>query len=432
MKNSFRVISVMAILAISISALFAEDAQRSYFISANGNDSNNGRSAEASFKTLQKALDMSAKGSIKRITILGSLDGVSEGSVNQYGGVPGGAAFVIQNMGDAEIVITGKSAEEKAILTYSGSYPIVLIKKSKIRFENINITGNKESYGLKIIDSSYITFGSGVVISENGSIEQEYSGGIRIENGTITMLSDAIIKNNANSSNGSGIAIEAGNLIMNDDSIISGNQSLKNGGGVYLTSSGGGYLQESSIVMNGKSRITGNTAKTGGGIYAEGQTTFIILNDDSSVTNNKATENGGGIYISTEMNSRNVKQENHGIFINGNAKISENYAVTGGGLCLIFNSVLPFTMSSGLITQNKAEYGAGVYFIGKKQTPRGASKSVISGDTFVFAGGSITDNEAEFVGGGVYIAEKSFFNKGKGTFSGNKAGDGEGVDIFQQ
>ncbi|MDR2553592.1 MAG: hypothetical protein LBD31_10585, partial [Treponema sp.] len=57
----------------------------------------------------------------------------------------------------------------------------------------------------------------------------------------------------------------------------------------------------------------------------------------------------------------------------------------------------------------------------------------VSGPAFVLAGGSVTGNAAQFIGGGIYVkGGASVFSQGKGTLSGNSAGDGEGVDIHQQ
>ena len=55
--------------------LIAQEAPRSYYVRADGDDeNNNGRSEDTPFKTLTKAVDSASKGAVKTITILGTIN----------------------------------------------------------------------------------------------------------------------------------------------------------------------------------------------------------------------------------------------------------------------------------------------------------------------------------------------------------------------
>ena len=53
----------------------SQAAGASYFVRADGSDSNAGTSEDAPFKTLAKALDAASKTSVKTITVIGTLVG---------------------------------------------------------------------------------------------------------------------------------------------------------------------------------------------------------------------------------------------------------------------------------------------------------------------------------------------------------------------
>ncbi|MDR2784347.1 MAG: hypothetical protein LBB83_00365 [Treponema sp.] len=86
-----------------------------------------------------------------------------------------------------------------------------------------------------------------------------------------------------------------------------------------------------------------------------------------------------------------------------------------------------FTLTSGTITGNKAEYGAGVYAEKiASTTDQIHNKPPTTVCAFALNGGSVTGNEADFVGGGFYLLSEAALVRGKGIVSGNTAGE----DIF--
>jgi hypothetical protein len=102
------IFAVVLITVCGFSAT-AQSTVSSYYVSATGSDNNNGRSEDVPFKTLAKAMESAGKGSVKRITVLGTLNRASEGS-------RGDSIFSIGHTGTKEILICGKSETEKASL----------------------------------------------------------------------------------------------------------------------------------------------------------------------------------------------------------------------------------------------------------------------------------------------------------------------------
>ena len=121
-----------------------------------------------------------------------------------------------------------------------------------------------------------------------------------------------------------------------------------------------------------------------------------------SITNNTATQNGGGVYVDTD--------ENRSFTLNSGS-ITDNKATQDGAT---------FKLHSGYITYNKAngEYGegGGVY---------------VKNGTFEMSGGNIEDNSlsGENCGGGVYVGESGKFTMTDGFIRYNRANGGAGVYV---
>jgi hypothetical protein len=409
-----RVIFLVLFLLMSFSVI-AQETVRSYYVRADGDDNNNGRTEETPYATLRKAVEMAASGAIKRITVIGTIRNIES----------------IGNAGSAEIVITGKPDaldEEKAVFTGTdGSYPYHVISISgPIRLEHIEISGGNGLYGAGLNIYGIVTIGKGVVIKDNNS------SGVWVQNGTLIMCDDAIITNNTTSDGaGGGVSLNDGKLIMRDNAVISNNRA-RSGGGV---SHGG---DRSSIQMLGNSKITNNFAEgNGGGISSSTSADFkniqlISLEGNASISNNTANSRGGGIYFSYST-SITTRQPQHLVpfRITPNVTINDNTAKEGGGLYIYYEDINPFVLSGGIITGNKAEYGAGIYYEGKANTIRPTVPGPY-GETITINGGTITTNNAEFVGGGLYLKKGSQIIQTGRIITNNTAGDGDGEDIFKQ
>lgn len=153
--------------------------------------------------------------------------------------------------------------------------------------------------------------------------------------GNLSLYNGEITDNMITSGDGAGVYVDAGSFSMYNGSISANTASAGKGGGVYATNSTG-------LTISGGS-ISGNVAKSGGGIYYKSTLLKAI----------KFTISGGSII--------------------GNAATNGN----GGGVYLTVSSTLTdLTMSGGSITGNRTSInGGGVYMNASgKLTVSGAAK----------------------------------------------------------
>ena len=216
----------------------------------------------------------------------------------------------------------------------------------------------------------------------------------------------------ASSKTGRGVYVSSGTFNMYGGS-ITGNRATGDGGGVYKSGS------NSSFNMYGGS-ITGNTANSyGGGVYVDGGGFTMsggTIGGTKTGETNTATYGGGGVYAKANFEMTG-------------GSITGNETNRGGGVYVTGKG--SFTMSASAdgqnipsITGNNAtENGGGVYVVG-------------SSSTFKMTGGSIggtNENDANtaYRGGGVCVSKNgSFEMSGSSCITNNKADSyGGGVNI---
>ncbi|MDR1232409.1 MAG: hypothetical protein LBK61_13530 [Spirochaetaceae bacterium] len=348
-KNSFRGTIGMAAVAAMVFGLLVAGCGSSpkaaapdltgvssYYVRADGDDKNAGTSEAAPFKTLQRAVDAAAKTSVKKITVIGTIAGNTkiqdaDPSVQEIKLIilDGITTLVADPSGDERdpdsITITGKpgaSGQERAVLTSPGGDYTVSINKSTVIFENIEISGNPSDPAF-FVEDSHLTLSTGTKIINNSSTEaggMKYGdgGGIIAVRSILVMCDNAEVSGNKATEQGGGLFLQDSILAMRNQSKITGNNAGKPGGGVFLQDSalimydtaqitgnessnlGGGivaigYEIYSSIAMNGDSKILSNKAAVGGGVRLSDHA-HITLNDSAVVSDNTATEIGGGVY----------------------------------------------------------------------------------------------------------------------------------------
>ena len=164
-----------------------------------------------------------------------------------------------------------------------------------------------------------------------------YGGGVYVETGASFVLAGGTIyacgvQSGANQAFGGGIYAEGGSVTMSGGAIrncvLSANNGA-NGGGVYIYS-GASFTMEGGV-------IAGCSANTGGGILAARCTVQIT---GGHIENCKASERGGGLYISGHTNGpvsvldaviSGCEAENGGVALIGFAELElgENARITG-------------------------------------------------------------------------------------------------------
>ena len=264
---------------------------------------------------------------------------------------------------------------------------------------------------------------AGTGVITGGFGRNDDDAGISIIRGTCVIEGGTICGNH--SVNGGGIYIarsDDAKLIMTGGSIVD-NKAGENGGGIYCRYEGSFEIRNTVI--------TGNTAKKGGGIYHASENDCKIEN--CRITGNKADNTGGGIYSSGDDT----------LWIN-DTEISRNNAENiGGGMSVDSGTVV---MAGGSVSDNKSSDGAGVYNSGKGAGAFNSEGSIdftgvrISGNTSTDKGGGglnnkgiakltdceITGNTADESGSGIWTNEPITITGGKIS---NNTTDGAGGGI---
>ena len=314
-----------------------------YFVSANGNDNNDGLSESMPLRTLAKAFEMANTGDIKSIAVIGTLNQQSEG------GNDANNVFSLSSSIDSEILITGKpgaEGSERAVLSGTGSRRSVVstYTAGSVRFEYIEISGgelnaeNERGEGVRVVLSRRVVIGTGTVIRDNRG------AGVYVSSISVCTMTGGEIRDNRNSGvTNYGTFNLQGGTIRNNRSV--------DGGGIYNESGA------TSRISGGT--ITGNTATgDGGGIYI--QVSFlnnrgIVAMTGGTISNNSAANGyGGGVYVG------GVKEDAIGIAIGGRfwqdgGTIRGNRAGVGGGVFVMgFNGA--YDQSGGTVTGNTATH----------------------------------------------------------------------------
>jgi len=330
------------------------------FVSADGNNSADGLTAQTAFRTLGHALSKVSPDSLHPIVIKLS-PGIYSPSTNgevfpiqavSYTEIYGaGTEFTIIDVeGSDELPARGFVFEnvEKALLygvTITGGYNYiwntagggggVYCKSSDAILENVRIVNNKaglEGGGLYLVGSTLKL--ENVEISRNEA--NKYGGGIFVGFGSSISLNHVTLSNNiAQFTDGGGGAIYANFYSKMDikNSKIIGNTALNYGGGIYMLDS------EINLV---NSELSHNTAEKGGGIYNSNSTLNIC---NCTIANNSVKYEGGGLFL---FRSQNVNIDN--------SKIIDNTSLKGGGL---FAYTSAFSLEKVTISNNYATNGAG-------------------------------------------------------------------------
>ena len=228
----------------------------------------------------------------------------------------------------------------------------------------------------------------------------ERGGGININGGRSVKLQNVKIVGNLATDRGGGIFTNYASMVMLDNVQILDNRAEKEGGGIYFI---GGPVGNPYLVMDILgSTISGNEARSGGGIYAYG---FLNVTN-SVIEGNYASTNGGGIFNIYETNIVNSKILNNSAYLSGGGICSQDDDMEGNRLFI----------SDSTIDGNTAKIGGGI-------TNRGNLSLV---------GSTISHNVARTKGGGIWNGGlgsglMNRFYSMNSTISGNQAEYGGGI-----
>jgi predicted outer membrane repeat protein len=403
----------------------------SFYVSGTdkGSNDNDGLSEATPFRTLGKAFEESqASGGLTQIVVLSNL---TQADAVVFDGA--------NNEAFAPITIKGEGGEH-TITRSTGTNGSVLeiTNGAKIKFENITVNGMYNGGGsvfnraIKIDGAgSEVTLGKGAVITgklegfavgdalknSQGTDTTLQGSGVSVTgDGKLTITGGEVTGCLGTKSIGAVYARYGGSVLMKDGSIH--HNTTYRGGGVamYLK---GNFSMEGGTIHNNTAEGDDNKA-AGGGIYVMGGSETLDQNPiyptftlgGGKIFSNE-TKKGAGVYITGRLSE---------FTIGNGVEISENTATEfGGGIYAIDLVDFTITMEGGTISKNEATNGAGggVYM-------EATTKNV----SFTMSGGEISGNTAGGNGGGVYVIHSqnntntaTFTLNGSGVVYGSNGGD---------
>lgn len=354
-------------------------APTEYYVKADGDNGNDGRSPATPFKTIAHALaKMREPGNeIRTIAVIGTLDNVSEG-----GGT--GGVFNIENMPAdlGEIMITGYientaygtpalhgRGENRRVLFISGA-------DTKVRLDHITITGstNVVGGGILVNNKARVTLTEGVSvenITKWGGGDGPAGAGVRVDNAALIMFGGRIYNNHVNEHGGNGyaggVSLTNGSTFTMYGGTIDGNKA-KWGGGVVV-SSGCGFTLYGGNITGNEVYAAGNdggwTGRGAGVLIWQGG---VFVMHGGAISNNRQTQGlsgssgGGGVYVEGrfEMYGGTISNNNYSVYGGGGVIVKD-----GGSFALnaaASNRIFGNTARGGWGQQVRRE-GTGVFTI---------------------------------------------------------------------
>ncbi|MEZ6130828.1 MAG: Ig-like domain-containing protein [Planctomycetaceae bacterium] len=249
-------------------------------------------------------------------------------------------------------------------------------------------------------------------------------------------LDDVDIAGNS-ADNGGGIYNNFDHVELYNGSTVTGNTATNNGGGIYTLGQGGGIEVGTLLIYDG-SQVSNNSAgNSGGGIYNEND--HVELWGDSLVSGNIAGNAGGGIFtFSDGFNGRGETLYVRDSRITGNSAVHGGGIYNSGDYVSIFRSSVDGNQAIGTSGTGSGDgLGGGIYSESNEFGFGDVSidESTVAGNV-AQAGAAVTGAPGVGYGGGVYVASGGAFFY-QSTLSGNQAlrradgqGEGEGGGLW--
>ena len=325
-------------------------------------------SGPCTYETIQAAVTAAVNGDTIRVAAglyLESIDIVSK-NLTITGGydsscttpVAGGMSQIQASAVGSVVDVLGTSVVTLNNLDLSGGTSfgagVDLVGSSRVTLSNTDVHDNSAGAsggGLYIGATSVVTFSNDSDIYNNTATA---GGGAIVYGSLYGFDTSSDIYNNSSTSDGGGFYL-AGGILSVDNADIVANIATNRGGGIYSSI---GVITLTNSVFVGETAPCCQSAANGGGIYAD-NSQVNLLGSATSVLNNTATTNGGGLYL-----------------INGSRLV-----VTGGSV----------GYQSSSVAGNDAVLGAGIY---------------TDGSTIDFQG-RIVNNIASTSGGGLYATNST-------------------------
>ena len=194
------------------------------------------------------------------------------------------------------ISVTGGVITHSAETSNSG---VEVDNKATFTMYGGTICGHKQPHsyygaGVYVHDSTFNMYGG--AISGNAA---SWCGGVAALGSTFNMHGGVISDNMVSAGSGGVLLSDKSVMNMSGNAKISDNialaESQASGGGVYIFASTDGEVSN-CLYMSDDAKISSNKAASGGAVYV-GKNGQVTMSGNAQITNNTATENGGGVYV---------------------------------------------------------------------------------------------------------------------------------------
>jgi predicted outer membrane repeat protein len=326
-----------------------------------------GVNGACAYNTVQEGIDAATNGQTVRVAgdfFAGNID-VSGKNITIEGGYNATCtAIVTGTVSRLDGVAAG------SVVDVSGG-SLLTLKNLKLGW------GSSFGAGLDVLGSSHVTLDNTDLVHNNGAS----GGGLYVGGGSqVTLTNGSLVQYNTGSAGGGAIVYGRLNALDNT-SDITGNCSTTDGGGTYVsggtlylsnadmhanqalgaTGRGGAIFASGDAVITmtastfiGESAPCCNTAYDGGGIYAS-HSHIYSLGGNSTILQNQASNNGGGVYLFDHSVMKTASGTNIGYDVQaGNG----NSAILGAGL-YVDTSQLDFV--GRIINNDASNSGGGMY-----------------------------------------------------------------------
>ena len=252
----------------------------------------------------------------------------------------------------------------------------------------ISESGNGGGVWISYQDVTLIMRGGNVVgnMAVDSSSHECKGGGI-YDGGRFELKGGQIIGNYAD--RGAGLQVNVTRSAIMEGGVIAYNSTYND---PEYTTNGGGVYVDGTFTMTGGIIKGNSSARYGGGIYVYG--TFIL--EGGTIASNSAALNGGGVCVNTDGVAHGQFTMTGGV-IGGDAESDGNTADQyGGGLFLGNVAEPPVIISGGVIKNNTAHEGGGIYTLGQLMLEPANGKEILidSNRSAVGTGGIIHDTGA--------------------------------------
>ena len=314
----------------------------------------------------------------------------------------------------------------------------------KVTVKDRNVSNNFGA-GATIRQGTFHMYGGTIQNCKNVGSSNCYGGGVGIyQAGTFIMDGGKItdceaVTSYSNTSVGwitgvgGGVCVTGGSTFIMNGGTISNNKASAGGGGIaidicYPEASAVGFAKPQSAVRINGGKITGNEAELGGGIFASGYYYIYSAglgqyapgagttanpglyidggaNKNVEISSNKATEDGGGIYL-IYLDSSKFATQFH------NAQIKNNTAKNGGGI-EVYANFIEADLDGCVFTGNNAtQNGGGIALVGNSPSNGTIMKNTaVTGNTSGDRGaGVFYDADSKLTISGANTIQENTFN----------------------